>query len=68
MKVDLICSGSKGNCCLIRNQDTQIVIDCGSTKKYLMDHFKLAGAKIKDTNALLITHAHSDHISQIKLF
>ena len=68
MKVDLICSGSKGNCCLIRNQDTQIVIDCGSTKKYLMDHFKLASAKIKDTNALLITHAHSDHISQIRLF
>ncbi|MDD7281357.1 MBL fold metallo-hydrolase [Floccifex sp.] len=68
MKIDLFCSGSKGNCCLIRSKSTQLVIDCGSTKKYLMDHFRMAEANIKDTDALLITHSHSDHISQIKLF
>ena len=68
MKVDLLCSGSKGNCCLIRNGDTQIVIDCGSTKKYLMEKFNLSNAKISNSDALLVTHGHSDHISQLKLF
>lgn len=68
MRIDVLCSGSKGNCCLVREGNTQIVIDCGSTKKYLLDHFKEVHAKISQSDALLITHAHSDHISQIKLF
>ena len=33
MRIDLLCSGSKGNSCLIRHKDTQLLIDCGSTKK-----------------------------------
>lgn len=68
MKVDLLCSGSKGNSCLIRHKDTQLLIDCGSTKKYLVDAFKQVDAKIEDCDAILITHAHSDHISQLKTF
>ena len=38
MKVDLLCSGSKGNSCLVRTQRSSIVIDCGSTKK--LKHFE----------------------------
>lgn len=40
MRIDLLCSGSKGNSCLIRHKDTQLLIDCGSTKKYLMESLK----------------------------
>lgn len=68
MRVDLLCSGSKGNSCLIRSENSQILIDCGSTKKYLMDAFKSVDANIHDLDAVLITHGHSDHISQLKLF
>ena len=68
MKVDLLCSGSKGNSCLIRSEHSQILIDCGSTKTYLKNAFKEVGANVEDCQAVLITHAHSDHISQIKMF
>ena len=68
MRIDLLCSGSKGNSCLIRHENTQLLIDCGSTKKYLMESFKKVGACVDDTNGVLISHAHSDHVSQLKHF
>lgn len=68
MRIDLLCSGSKGNCCIIRSKETQLIIDCGSTKRYLTHSMQKVQANLKDTKALLVTHAHSDHIKQIKMF
>ena len=68
MRVDLLCSGSKGNCCLIRSEKAQIVIDCGSTKRHLMQAFKAVDAVPENTHGIFITHTHSDHISQKKIF
>ena len=68
MRVDLLASGSKGNACLVRDENTCILIDCGGTKKYLMNALAEASVSLNDINALLITHDHSDHISQIKHF
>lgn len=68
MRIDLLCSGSKGNSCLIRSQNKSILIDCGSTKKYLMNALDSVNQKVNDLSALLVTHAHTDHISQLKHF
>lgn len=68
MKFALLCSGSKGNSFYIENEGTKILIDCGSTKKYLMSSLDKLGVAIEDLDALLITHDHSDHISQIRFF
>lgn len=68
MRVDLLCSGSKGNSCLIRSEKTSILIDCGSTKKYLMSSLQQVHQKVEDLSGVLITHAHTDHISQLKHF
>lgn len=68
MKFYLLASGSKGNCCVIMNHDTKIVIDCGSTQKYLKECFKKISCDIHSLDACLITHTHSDHISCLKLF
>lgn len=68
MKFSLLASGSKGNCCVISNHDTKIVIDCGSTQKYLKESFKQINCDIFSLDACFITHTHSDHISAIKLF
>lgn len=68
MRVDLLCSGSKGNCCIIRSKQTQIMIDCGSTKRYLFQALAQTGISKEDNDALLITHTHTDHVSQIKHF
>lgn len=68
MKFALLASGSAGNCCVIRHKDTSIVIDCGTTKKYLTGCFTQLGYDYQKSNALLITHTHSDHVSQMKMF
>lgn len=68
MKFALLASGSKGNCCVIRHENTQIVIDCGSTKRYLTQSFEQLELDYKTSDAIFITHTHQDHVSQIKMF
>lgn len=68
MEYYCLASGSKGNCFIIRSHNTTLMIDCGCTKKYLMECFKKIDVKISDINGILITHDHSDHISGIKAF
>ncbi len=68
MKFSLLASGSKGNCCVIFNDETRIVIDCGTNQKYLLKRFNDIHMNIDSLDACLITHTHSDHISCLKLF
>lgn len=68
LKYALLASGSKGNCCLIRDENTNIIIDCGSTKKYLTSCFERLQYDHLKSDALFITHTHSDHIAQTKMF
>lgn len=68
MKFALLASGSAGNCCLIKHNDTKIVIDCGTTRKYLRGCFEQVSYDPLVSDALLITHTHSDHVSQMKMF
>lgn len=69
MRVDLLCSGSKGNACLVRHNNTEILIDCGPPSwRYLKNAMDDAGVSPDDLDALLITHSHSDHIRQLSHF
>ena len=68
MQFHLLASGSKGNCCVIIHNDSKIVIDCGTTKRYLSASFQSIGFDYQQTDALFITHTHSDHIKQLKMF
>lgn len=68
MKFALLASGSKGNCCVIKHKETKLVIDCGSTKRYLKECFERIQYDPTQSDAILITHTHSDHISQMKMF
>lgn len=68
MKYSLLCSGSKGNCFVLESDQTRIVIDCGSTKAYLSQSFHTIGVDYTRVDALLLTHEHSDHIAQLKMF
>ena len=68
MKFYLLASGSKGNCFLIKHKEETIVIDCGSTKRYLLSSFQQILVDYQSVDGVLLTHEHSDHISQLKLF
>lgn len=67
MEIDLLCSGSKGNSCLVRSEHASILIDCGpTTKRYLMSALDETGQDPHTLDALFITHSHSDHIRQLR--
>ncbi len=68
MEFALLASGSKGNCFVLRDGGTSVMIDCGTTKRYLFENLAKAGFVKEELDALLITHDHSDHISQIRHF
>lgn len=68
MKFHMLASGSKGNAFILETETGSILIDCGTTKKYLTQSFETLNYRVEEFESLLITHDHSDHISQIKLF
>lgn len=69
MQIDLFCSGSKGNSCLIQTKKAKVLVDCGpTTKRYMTNSLNDANVKIEDLDAVLITHSHSDHIRQLAMF
>jgi len=59
----VIGSGSKGNASIIYNKDTTILVDMGLSKERLVLGLNEIGRGIKDIDAFLITHNHSDHVS-----
>lgn len=64
----IISSGSKGNATIVRNFDTVILIDMGITLKRLEEGLKEINLTLKDIDALIFTHDHSDHYSGLKFF
>jgi len=62
MKFNILQSGSDGNSTLIQSGNTNILIDCGITKKHLVERLKEFNVSLDDIDAIFITHEHIDHI------
>ena len=58
-------SGSSGNSTFIRSGNTSILVDAGKNTKSIVKALSGIGAALEDISAILITHAHSDHISAL---
>lgn len=61
-------SGSRGNCTWVASTSTQVIIDCGGNKHALSHSLHNWGVNLDCVDGVLITHNHSDHIAQLKLF
>ena len=61
MEISVIASGSNGNCCLVENKGTSIIIDAGKSGRDIANRMEFLGKNIEDVKAVLITHKHSDH-------
>ena len=68
MDFALLASGSKGNSFVVKSDKTVLMIDCGSTKRHILKSLDTLNLELDDIKTLLITHEHSDHISQINMF
>lgn len=62
MNIALFASGSSGNCALVSDGDTHILLDAGISARRIR-----AGLSVQDVTAdalagVLVTHEHSDHV------
>ena len=63
-----LASGSRGNCSVISTNNVQLMIDDGLNLRTLSERARLANIDLSKTNAILITHEHSDHVKGIAAF
>lgn len=66
MRVTVFASGSSGNCLLLSDGDTHILIDAGISARRITANLARAHLSWRDLDGVLITHEHSDHISGLK--
>lgn len=67
MKVDILASGSGGNCIALRTNETTILIDAGIAKTKIEKRLLEVGIRPDEIEAIFITHAHSDHTKGLPL-
>lgn len=62
MKMCSIASGSSGNCIYVADENTNILIDAGISKKRIVEGLASIGVDVDSIDGILVTHEHSDHI------
>ena len=67
MRIVVFASGSSGNCMLLSNRETHLLIDAGISMRRVQSSVARAGISIDDISGVLITHEHADHISGLKM-
>lgn len=63
MEISVIASGSNGNCCLVEDKNSSIIIDAGKSGLEIETRLNYLGKCLENVDAILLTHAHNDHIS-----
>ena len=62
MRITTLSSGSSGNCTLLSDGGTHILIDAGISTKRITNALMCVGLTPEDISAVLVTHEHGDHI------
>jgi phosphoribosyl 1,2-cyclic phosphodiesterase len=67
MKVDILASGSGGNCIALSSSQNTILVDIGIAKTKIEKRLIDVGIHPGSIAAILITHAHCDHVKGLPL-
>lgn len=65
--VNILASGSSGNCIAIRSNETTILVDVGIAKTKIEKRLMEVGIRPDKIAAIFITHAHSDHVKGLTI-
>ncbi|HEX2999338.1 MAG TPA: MBL fold metallo-hydrolase, partial [Armatimonadota bacterium] len=67
MKICTLASSSSGNCTLVSEGSTHVLIEAGISLRRSTAGLKILGIAPGELTGVLITHEHSDHIGGIKM-
>ncbi|SNZ14523.1 Phosphoribosyl 1,2-cyclic phosphodiesterase [Terribacillus aidingensis] len=67
MKVDILASGSSGNCIALTAGNSTILVDCGIAKTKIEKRLMECGIEPGNILAIFVTHAHNDHIKGLPI-
>ncbi len=62
IKFQSFLSGSSGNCTLVTDDTTHLLIDCGATGRYITECLGRIGLQPNALSGILVTHEHRDHV------
>lgn len=65
MRIEVLASGSTGNCTYVETKDHKILIDAGISKRYIDTELEKLGISFSQIDTLFITHEHEDHIRSL---
>ena len=68
MRVCVLASGSKGNCCYIETNQTKILIDIGLNSLTTEKKLKEINIDPDEIEGIFITHTHKDHVEGLRVF
>lgn len=63
MRIEVIASGSAGNCYKVSNKNTALLIECGIPYKKIQEALNF---KTTDIDGVLVSHEHMDHAKACK--
>lgn len=63
MRLVTFASGSGGNCALLTMDGVHLLLDAGISYRRICENLALTGLEPAALSAVLVTHAHSDHIA-----
>ncbi len=67
MHLRVLGSSSAGNCTLVWNEQSAVMVDCGFGRRYISSCLESLDLDLPPIGALLITHAHSDHVNDTSI-
>lgn len=62
VRFTILASGSSGNCSYLETPGARILIDAGISGRQIEERMTSIGAVLRNVEAVLITHEHSDHV------
>ena len=62
-----LASSSSGNCILIQNGGTNLLVDAGISCRKITQRLKACGLTPGDLSGILVTHEHNDHVAGLQV-
>lgn len=67
MRIRTLASSSSGNCTIVSQGDTHILIDAGISMRRIKTALKELDLTPEELDGIIVTHEHSDHIGGLKM-